>query len=103
MILLFIVFCPLIAAAFILLGSPARMTALWAAGLNLVATLLAFWGFERGRPGFSNVTSLPVSSDWRVNLTLGLDGLSLIMVLLTAFVLLAAVWFTGKIERHEHA
>ena len=103
MILLFIVFCPLIAAALILLGVRARPTALWAAGLNLLATLLIFWGFEPGRKGYSNVTSFVISPEWRLNFTIGFDGLTLIMLLLTGIVLLAAIWFTGKVERHENA
>ena len=103
MILLFIVFCPLIAALLVLVGAPARATSLWAAGLTLLAAVVAFAGFDRGQQGFSYVTSLPISSEWRLNFTLGLDGLSLIMVLLTAIVSLAAVWFTGQIARHENA
>ena len=101
MILLFIVFCPLLAAMLILAGAPARKTALWASGLTLLATIVAFVELEGD--GFSFVTSLPISAEWRLNFTLGLDGLSLVMVLLTAIVTLAAVWFTGKISRHEHA
>lgn len=97
MILLFIVFCPLLAALAVLAGAPARRTSLVASGLTLAATLVAFAGFERGHKGFTFVTSLPISADWGLNFTLGLDGLSLIMVLLTAIVTLAAIWFTGKI------
>jgi NADH-quinone oxidoreductase subunit M len=33
----------------------------------------------------------------------GLDGLSLIMVLLAAIVTVAAIWFTDKIDKYEHA
>ncbi|MGI9088068.1 MAG: complex I subunit 4 family protein [Chthoniobacterales bacterium] len=93
MILLFIVFCPLLAAIAILVGAPARLTALWAAGLTLLATLIVFLRFEHGHKGFTFLTSIPISAEWRLNFTLGLDGLSLIMILLTAIVTLAAVWF----------
>ncbi len=103
MILLFIVFCPLLAALAVLAGAPARRTSLAASGLTLIATLVAFAGFERGHEGFAYVTSLPISAEWRWNFTLGIDGLSLIMILLTAIVTLAAVWFTGKIAQHENA
>ncbi|MBA2743239.1 MAG: NADH-quinone oxidoreductase subunit M, partial [Chthoniobacterales bacterium] len=103
MILLFLVFCPIIAAILILFGLPARATALAAAGVMLLAALLAFFGFEAGEEGFTFVTSLPISADWRLNFTLGVDGLSLIMVLLTTIVTLAAVWFTGEVSRHEQA
>ena len=103
MILLFIVFCPLLAALLILIGAPARQTAMAAAALTLVASVATFIGFDGAAAGFSHVTSVPISAEWRLNFTLGLDGLSLIMVLLTAIVTLAAIWFTGKIEQHEHA
>lgn len=103
MILLFIVFLPIAAALALLFGAPARPIALWAAGLTLAAALLAYLGFEAGQRGFQFVTSWAVSSDWRINFTLGLDGLSLMMVLLTAIVTFAAIWFTGEIAQREHA
>ena len=91
------------AALAILLGAPARRTALWAAAFTLAVTAFAYLGFKTGQPGFQFVTSFPISSDWRINFTLGLDGLSLMMVMLTAAVTFAAIWFTGKIAEHEHA
>ncbi|CAN5504397.1 NADH-quinone oxidoreductase subunit M [soil metagenome] len=103
MILLFIVFAPLLAAVLILAGLPARRTAMMASGLTLMAAGMAFAGFDRTHQGFSYLTSVPLSEEWRLSFTLGLDGLSLIMVLLTAIVTLAAVWFTGKIEQNENA
>ena len=103
MILLFIVFCPLLAALVILLGAPARAMAMGAAALTLLASIAAFAGFDGADKGFSYVTSVPISAEWRLNFTLGVDGLSLIMVLLTAIVMLAAVWFTAKVEKHEHS
>ena len=103
MILLFIVFCPIIAALVVLLGAPARQTSLAAAALTLLASSAAFVGFDGADKGFSYVTSLPISDEWRLSFTLGVDGLSLIMLLLTAIVTLAAVWFTPRIEKHEGA
>ncbi|MBA2622300.1 MAG: NADH-quinone oxidoreductase subunit M [Chthoniobacterales bacterium] len=103
MILLFIVFCPLLAALAILAGAPARRTALAASAFTLLAGVLAFLQFDQVHQGFSFVTTLPISAEWRLNFTLGLDGLSLIMVLLTAIVTLAAIWFTGNVARHENA
>ena len=103
MILLFIVFCPIVAAFAILLGASARLTALWAAGLALAATALAYLTFKAGQPGFQLATSCPISSEWRINFSLGIDGLSLMMILLTAVVTFAAIWFTGEIAQREHA
>ena len=104
MILLFVVLFPIAAALAILLGAPARRTALWSAGILLGATSLLCFGFEGGTSGgYERVTSFPVSSDWNINFTLGVDGLSLMMLLLTALVTLAAVWFTGEIVEHRNA
>ena len=103
MILLLVVLFPIAAALAILLGAPARATALWSAGLTLGATLLLYFGFEGGQHGYEMVTSFPVSSAWNINFTLGIDGLSLMMLLLTAVVTFAAVWFTGEIAEHRNA
>jgi NADH-quinone oxidoreductase subunit M len=104
MILLFVVLFPIAAALAILLGAPARRTALWSAGITLGATLLLCLGFQGGaRGGYEMVTSFAASSDWNINFTLGIDGLSLIMLLLTALVLFAAIWFTGEIAVHRNA
>ena len=67
MILLLIVFAPLVAALAIVLGAPARRTALWAAGFTLAATILVYFGFEAGQRSFQFVSSYPVSGDWRIN------------------------------------
>lgn len=103
MIIPFLVFCPLAAAIAILLGAPARATAVWAAGLTLIATLFAWFGFEEGQRGYQMVTSIPVSIDWNINFSLGVDGLSLMTLLLTALVTLAAVWFSGEISSRSNA
>jgi NADH-quinone oxidoreductase subunit M len=103
MILVFIVLLPILAAIAILLGAPARRTALFIAAFIVTSTLLLYSGFAAGQPGFQMETSYPISSDWKINFALGIDGFSLVMLLLTAVVTLAAVWFTGKIAQHEHA
>ena len=103
MILLFVVLFPVASAVAVLFGAPARRTALWTSGTVLLATALLYLGFEVGENGYQMVTSFPVSTDWNINFTLGLDGLSLMMLLLTALVTFAAVWFTGEIAQHQNA
>ena len=100
---LFIIFCPIIAAILIMIGAPARKTALAAAGLTLAATLFLLASFQPGQRDFQHVTSFSISPEWHLSFTTGLDGLSLAMVLLAAIVTLAAVWFTGKIDKYENA
>ena len=99
--LLFIVFAPLITALLILIGAPARLTALLGSGATVIAALAAFFLYDPARAGFQFVSSFPISEAWRLQFLLGADGLSLVMLFLAALVLLCAVWFTPPIEKSE--
>src|SRR6059058_4575773 len=101
--LLFLVLCPIIAAILIIAGAPARLTALVAAISNLFVTLLLLSRFDQVAAGFQFVSSLVVSADWRIHFAFGVDGLSLLMLLLATSVSVAAVWFADKIENYERA
>src|SRR4029450_377224 len=101
--ILFVIFCPIIAAILIMVGAPARKTALAAAILTFATALFLLVSFDQGTSNFQHVTSFTISPKWRLSFTTGIDGLSLIMVLLASIVTLGAVWFTGTIERFENA
>src|SRR5213595_2395378 len=100
---LFTIFCPTVAAVLIMLGVPARKTALAASVLMFAAALFLFASLDHGHADFQHVTSFSISPEWRLSFTTGVDGLSVIMLLLASIVTLAAVWFAGTIERHENA
>jgi NADH-quinone oxidoreductase subunit M len=100
---LFTIFCPIAAAVLILVGAPARKTALAASALMFVTALFLFGSFGYSQRDFQHVTSFTISPDWRLSFTTGVDGLSLIMVLLATIITLAAVWFAGAIEKYENA
>ncbi len=100
---LFTIFCPIVAAILIMVGAPARKTALAASVLTFSAALFLFASFGYGRGDFQHVTSFAISPEWRLSFTTGIDGLSLIMVLLATIVTLAAVWFAGAIDKYENA
>src|SRR5256714_2068759 len=100
---LFVVFCPIISAILIMVGAPARKTALAASVLTFGAAVFLLASFGHGQSGFQHVTSFTISREWRLSFTTGIDGLSLIMVLLATIVTVAAVWFAGTIERYENA
>jgi NADH-quinone oxidoreductase subunit M len=100
---LFVIFCPLVAAALIMLGAPARKTALGAASLTFAAAVFLFASLGHGQGDFQHVTSFSISPEWRLSFTTGVDGLSAVMVLLASIVTLAAVWFAGTIEKYENA
>src|SRR5205823_6358986 len=101
--LLFLVFCPIIAAILIIAGAPARLTALIAAISNLLVALILFTQFDQVAGGFQFVSSFVISPDWHIRFTLGADGLSLLMLLLATTVTVGAVWFAGKIDNFESA
>jgi NADH-quinone oxidoreductase subunit M len=102
MLLLLVTFAPIVAAIVIMIGFPARLTALAASLLTLLISAITFLRFN-ALGGFQFVVTFPISPELGLNFTLGVDGLSLLMILLGAIVLLAAVWFTGEIEHHENA
>src|SRR5437870_1778183 len=101
--LLFLVLCPIIAAIAIIAGAPARLTALVAAISYLFVTLALLSRFDRVAAGFQFFSSFLVSADWQIHFAFGIDGLSLLMLLLATIVTVAAVWFTGKIDNYERA
>jgi NADH-quinone oxidoreductase subunit M len=102
MLLLLVTFTPVVAAILIMIGLPARLTAMAGSVLTLLVSAIIFLRFNVAS-GFQFVITFPISPELRLNFALGVDGLSLLMVLLGAIVLVAAVWVTGEIEHHENA
>ncbi|HEY4639524.1 MAG TPA: hypothetical protein VIG87_06345, partial [Candidatus Udaeobacter sp.] len=100
---LFVIFCPIVAAVLTLLGAPARKTALAASILTFAAALFLFVSLDHAGGDFQHVRSFSISPEWRLNFATGVDSLSAIMVLLASIVTLAAVWFAGTIEKFENA
>src|SRR6516164_4590357 len=100
---LFTIFCPIVAAALIMLGAPARKTALAASAVSFAAALFLFASLDRGHADFQHVASFSISPEWRLSFTTGVDGLSVIMMLLASVVTVTAVWFAGTIEKYENA
>jgi NADH-quinone oxidoreductase subunit M len=100
--LLLVTFTPIVAAILIMIGLPARLTAMAGSGLTLLVSGIIFLRFNAAS-GFQFVVTFPISPELRLNFALGVDGLSLLMILLGAIVLVAAVWVTGEIEHHENA
>lgn len=91
-----LVFLPLVAALAVGLGAPARFTALGASVLVLCFAIFCAINFktnlEGGMQFESTRTLLEMQGFPKLSLAFGLDGISLVLVLLSALVLLAAVW-----------
>ena len=90
---------PLLAAVLVLLGAPARKTSLTAAALNLVLTLLQAASYH----GKFSHTAFEVVPALDLKFLIGLDGLSLMMLLLTTIVTLSAVWVTPRNQTGANA
>ena len=93
---------PIVAAIAILLGLCARKTALLATTLNLLLTLALVFGYNQQSPDLYQFTSsVLLAPSWKLAFSLGVDGLSLVMLLLTSIVALAAVWVAPHPEKLE--
>jgi NADH-quinone oxidoreductase subunit M len=101
--LLLLILIPILAAAAILLGAPTRQTANGAAWLNLLVTLAALFGYDTHKGGFQETFRFDVLPDWHLQFFLGVDGLSLVMLLLTAIVTVAALWVAPAVKGNERA
>ncbi len=97
-----LIFIPILAALAILLGAPARKTSLFAAGANLLITIFALLSYDKIAGGFQFISSSPIVPEWDLKYLLAADGLSLVMLLLTALVTFAAVWITPRIAKREN-
>jgi NADH-quinone oxidoreductase subunit M len=79
------------AALGIAFGAPARCTALAAAIANL-AIVIGMWIGFKGGSDFHYIASRVVLDSPRIAYAVGLDGLSLILVLLSALITFCAIW-----------
>ncbi len=90
--LILLVALPILAFIAILLGAPARLTAIAAAALNLILGLGSVFCWKEEVWNFS----LPVLAKPAIHLSFGyIDGMSLVMVILSVIVTMAAV-LSGK-------
>jgi NADH-quinone oxidoreductase subunit M len=58
--------------------------------LEFVLSLGLWWAFEPAKTGWQQRFDIPWIASWGVRFTLGLDGIALMMVLLTTFIMLLA-------------
>ena len=100
-VLSLIILLPIVNALAIMLGAPARRSALLAVWAQLALTLFAVLGYNRAVGGLQFQSTWTVAAEWGLSLKLGADGLSLVMLLLTALVTVAAVHVSPRIEKRE--
>ena len=65
-------------------------------------SLPLFWVFREGTPAIQNYVSIPWIGQWGIGYTVGVDGISLLMVLLTTFIMpMAILGSYSYIKRQE--
>jgi NADH-quinone oxidoreductase subunit M len=99
--LLLLILIPLLASLLIMVGTNPRRTALGASWINLLLSLGLFLRYDLHAGGWQFVSDWNVLPKLGINLTLGADGLTLTMLLLSTLVTLSALWVAPKIDKHE--
>lgn len=101
LLLILLIVLPLAASLLIMVGADPRRTSIGAAAVNLVASIVLFAGYNRAAGGWQFLSEWKILPKLGINMTLGADGLTLVMLLLATLVTLSAVWVAPKVERHE--
>ena len=90
-LLYILIFVPIVAAIAMTGGAPARLTAIGASFINLAIGLFLFGSFDSAATGYQFAHSIPILETPEINFSVGIDGMSLVLVLLTVIVTLCAV------------
>jgi NADH-quinone oxidoreductase subunit M len=93
---------PIIGGLLILGGAPARRTAIVATLIALISAFILFLAYNRTTGGYQFLGALPLVPDWDLKFSIGIDGLSSTLLLLTPIVGLAAVWVSPTVEEGEN-
>ena len=94
-----LILLPVLAAVAIGFGLPAKPTALAAAAANLLLGLFVFTSFNADG-GFQFLSSREIIASPEINLAFGVDGLSLVLLLLTVIVTFAAVAVSPSVPKN---
>ncbi len=86
-----IILLPILAALGILLGLPGKWTALTSAVVTFLLSLFVAFGYDQTLGGYQFLMQVAILPDLNLNYYLGVDGLSIVMLLLSTIVTLAAI------------
>lgn len=94
---------PIVTAIALLLGFGNRSWAKASALVQLGLTLVIWSGYDQARGGYQFITaSDPLFAGLDLRFSLGVDGFSLLLLLLTGLVTVAAVWMSPKIDKRAN-
>jgi NADH-quinone oxidoreductase subunit M len=82
----------------------ARHIAFWTLLAEFIASIGLWWTFDPATSGWQAVVDQPWIGVWNARFTLGIDGIALMMILLTTFLMpLAVLGSWSGIRRKQHA
>ncbi len=102
-----VTFLPVVGALIILFinkneGKLIKATGIIVTTVDFFISLIFFFAFRAGNPDFQFVEKLPWITSWGINYYVGIDGISLFLVLLTTFITPITLLSTWKaIEKKE--
>src|SRR5690606_31707353 len=91
-----LILAPLIGALAVLAGAPPRKTSIAAGAIAAIAALWTAVRYDTAAGGYQFQSQIPLLPDYGLSYFLGADGLSIMMLLLTGIVTLAAVWVAPR-------
>jgi NADH-quinone oxidoreductase subunit M len=93
-----IIFIPLIAAILILFApkANAKHIALLASLAAFIASMVVLLGFNSNEPGYQFVESFDWIEQYGISYKLGVDGISIWLLMLTTFTFPIAIWFSHR-------
>jgi NADH-quinone oxidoreductase subunit M len=87
------------------MGSAARWIALIAFAVEFVVSVGLWWSFDPAITAWQSVVDIPWIPSWGVRFTIGVDGIAVMMILLTTFIMLLSVggsWTSIRKRTHSY-
>ena len=105
-ILSLITWMPFIGAILIMFGARhnpflVRLIAVVTTGISLLLSLRIFWLYDREAAGYQFYEELSLVPPLGITYQLGVDGMSLLMVLLTSIIIFAGVWASWTVKERS--
>ena len=82
-----------------------RMLALLTFAIEFIVSIGLWWSFDPANAAWQSVIDLPWIPSWGIRFTIGVDGIAVMMVLLTTFIMLLAVggsWTSIRARTHSY-
>ena len=101
-----ITWMPFIGAVLIMFGARhnpflVRVIAVVTTGISLLLSLRIFWLYDREAAGYQFYEELSLVPPLGITYQLGVDGMSLLMVLLTSIIIFAGVWASWTVKERS--